>query len=106
MHDKAPTPTTTTCKPARDVGRRAFLKLGGDSLLALGMPSILNNSFAKAQDMSKSANNFYSSDAVTLQKATFKNQYQMSVAGNLLIPRNMDRNAKLPAIVVGHPMGA
>jgi fermentation-respiration switch protein FrsA (DUF1100 family) len=30
----------------------------------------------------------------------------MTVAGNLFIPRTLDRNRKNPAIVVGHPMGA
>ena len=32
--------------------------------------------------MSNGANNFYTSDRVTVQKVTFKNQYQMNVAGN------------------------
>jgi hypothetical protein len=61
---------------------------------------------AFAADMSKGADNFYRSDTVTMQKVTFKNQYQMNVAGNLFIPKNLNRNAKNPAIVVGHPMGA
>jgi len=56
--------------------------------------------------MSNGAANFYTSDRVTVQKVTFKNQYQMNVAGNLFIPKNLNRNAKSPAIVVGHPMGA
>ena len=57
-------------------------------------------------DTSRGADNFYSSDRVTVQKVTFKNQYQMNVAGNLFVPNDLDRNAKHPAIVVGHPMGA
>lgn len=56
--------------------------------------------------MSNGADNFYTSEKVTVQKVTFKNQYQMNVAGNLFTPKNLDRNAKSPAIVVGHPMGA
>ena len=56
--------------------------------------------------MANGANNFYRSDQVTVQKVTFKNQYQMKVAGNLFTPKNLNRNAKSPAIVVGHPMGA
>lgn len=56
--------------------------------------------------MSNGADNFYTSEKVTVQKVTFKNQYQMNVAGNLFAPKNLDRNAKSPAIVVGHPMGA
>jgi fermentation-respiration switch protein FrsA (DUF1100 family) len=57
-------------------------------------------------DMSNGADNFYTSDKVTVQKITFKNQYQMNVGGNLFIPKTLNRNAKNPAIVVGHPMGA
>lgn len=57
-------------------------------------------------DMANGANNFYRSDRVTVQKVTFKTQYQMKVAGNLFTPKNLNRNSKSPAIVVGHPMGA
>jgi uncharacterized protein len=57
-------------------------------------------------DMARGTNNFYRSDRVTVQKVTFKNQYQMTVAGNLFIPKSIDRSTKNPAIVVGHPMGA
>jgi fermentation-respiration switch protein FrsA (DUF1100 family) len=59
-----------------------------------------------AQDMSNGAANFYRSDKVTVQKVSFKNQYQMKVTGNLFVPDAMNWNAKNPAIVVGHPMGA
>ena len=41
-----------------------------------------------------------------MQKVTFKNQYQMKVAGNLFVPKNLDRSDRHAAIVVGHPMGA
>jgi len=57
-------------------------------------------------DKSNGADNFYTSDRVSVQKVTFKNQYQMNVAGNLFIPKTLNRNVKNPAIVVGHPMGA
>ena len=56
--------------------------------------------------MSNGADNFYTSDKVTVQKVNFKNQYQMNVSGNLFIPKNLDANTNSPAIVVGHPMGA
>lgn len=56
--------------------------------------------------MSNGADNFYTSNNVVMHKVTFKNQYQMSVAGNLFIPAHLEPNKKLPAIVVGHPMGA
>lgn len=89
-----------------DVGRRHLLKMAGAGVAALGTMSILDVPSAKAQDMSNGADNFYKSDRVTLEKVTFKNQYQLNVAGNLFIPNNLDRNAVNPAIVVGHPMGA
>lgn len=89
-----------------DIGRRNFLQLAGAGAAALGMMSVVDIRFAKAQDMSNGANNFYTSDRVTLQNVTFKNQYQMKVAGNLFLPKDANRNAKMPAIVVGHPMGA
>ena len=47
-----------------------------------------------AGDMSNGADNFYKSDKVTVQKVTFKNQYQMNVAGNLFVPKDLDRSAK------------
>lgn len=56
--------------------------------------------------VAEGADNFYKSDQVTTQRVTFKNQYNMQVAGNLFIPKALDQNAKHPAIIVGHPMGA
>jgi fermentation-respiration switch protein FrsA (DUF1100 family) len=61
---------------------------------------------AKAADLSNGANNFYKSDKVTVEKVAFENQYKMKVAGNLFTPNDLDRSAKNPAIIVGHPMGA
>jgi fermentation-respiration switch protein FrsA (DUF1100 family) len=83
-----------------------LLKLTGATVAALGMTLGLHIPLAKAQDMPNGADNFYTSDRVTVQKVTFKNQYQMDVAGNLFTPNSLDHNAKYPAIVVGHPMGA
>lgn len=57
-------------------------------------------------DISNGADNFYTSDKVTVQKVTFTNQYQMEVTGNLFVPNDLDRNTKNAAMVVGHPMGA
>jgi fermentation-respiration switch protein FrsA (DUF1100 family) len=91
--------------PGANVGRRDLLKLTAAGAAALGM-SVVHIPFAAAQDMSNGANNFYVSDRVTLQKVAFNNQYRMKVGGNLFIPKALDRRAKNPAIVVGHPMGA
>jgi uncharacterized protein len=49
---------------------------------------------------------FKVSDNVTLYSVTFKNLYNMNVAGHLFIPKNLDTNKKHAAIIVGHPMGA
>jgi uncharacterized protein len=56
--------------------------------------------------MSRGADNFYQSDKVNMQKVEFKNQYNMTVVGNLFVPKNLAQNEKVPAIIVGHPMGA
>ena len=88
-----------------DAVRRGLLKTGA-GLATLGVVSLIDLPFAKAQDMTNGANNFYTSDRVTLQKVTFKTQYQMNVAGNLFTPKTLDRTSRHPAIVVGHPMGA
>ncbi len=105
MNDKNETESLVQI-PASGIDRRHLLKMSGAGVAALGAMSILNIPFAKAQDMSSGADNFYTSDRVTLQKVTFKTQYQMNVAGNLYLPKDLDRNGKSPAIIVGHPMGA
>ena len=75
--------------------------------MALGLVlSTTGVGVASAADMSNGADNFYKSDKVTMQKVTFKNQYNMKVTGNLFIPKGLNQNAKNPAIIVGHPMGA
>ncbi|MFC0338904.1 hypothetical protein SAMN05421848_0424 [Kushneria avicenniae] len=56
--------------------------------------------------MADDAQNFYQSDRVDAQAVTFQTLYQTAVAGNLFVPRNLDRSTTHPAIVVGHPMGA
>ena len=43
-------------------------------------------------DTSNGADNFYTSDRVTVEKVTFKNQYRMYVIGNLFVPKTIDRN--------------
>lgn len=72
--------------------------------LLLGL--FISSFAATGADMSNGADNFYRSDKVTQQKVTFKNQYQMNVTGNLFMPKESPPNARYPAIIVGHPMGA
>ncbi|SCD19116.1 Fermentation-respiration switch protein FrsA [Proteiniphilum saccharofermentans] len=49
---------------------------------------------------------FTVSDNVEMYRVSFRNQYDMNVAGHLFISKDLNRNAKNPAIIVGHPMGA
>ncbi|RZI78594.1 MAG: alpha/beta hydrolase, partial [Rubrivivax sp.] len=60
----------------------------------------------RSRPLANGADNFYTSSQVTVRKVSFRNQYQMAVAGNLYVPRDLDRKKRSPAIVVGHPMGA
>src|SRR2546427_10839299 len=39
-------------------------------------------------DMSKGADNFYTSDRVSVQRVAFKNQYKMNVVGNLFVAKD------------------
>jgi fermentation-respiration switch protein FrsA (DUF1100 family) len=91
--------------------RREFLKSAGTCVAALGVLSVAGSAaFAAGNppvpNLSHGANNFFKSEKVTAQKVTFNNQYQMKVVGNLFTPKGLDRHAKHPAIIVGHPMGA
>ena len=97
--------TTIEENDSLDLSRRQMDKLTGAGAAALAMTSVLGGA-ARAQDMSNGADNFYTSDKVTVQKVGFKDQYQMKVGGNLFIPRTLNRHAKNAAIIVGHPMGA
>lgn len=65
-----------------------------------------SNSLPMKEISGKNYTTFKVSDKVTMYAVTFRNQYQMQVAGHLFIPNNMDRKTKNPAIIVGHPMGA
>ncbi|MBE9182972.1 alpha/beta hydrolase [Oculatella sp. LEGE 06141] len=65
-----------------------------------------NQIFAQQSAVVEGADNFYKSDQVTMQRVTFRNQYNMQVVGNLFIPKDLDQNTNHPAIIVGHPMGA
>lgn len=75
-------------------------------MLASVSATTLTTSAAVAQDMSNGADNFYKSTQLDVQKVRFKNKLGMEVVGNLFVPKNLDRSAKAPAIIVGHPMGA
>jgi uncharacterized protein len=99
--------------PAISAGRRDFLKTTGTYVAALGVMSLTSGAAFAAQNRARSemttipsgADNFYTSELVTSQKVSFPTQYKMKVTGNLFVPKNRPAG-RLPAIVVGHPMGA
>lgn len=72
---------------------------------ALGAVSALGAPLAHAQPPA-GADNFYTSDRVDIQKVTFRNQYGMSIVGNVFAPKGLNRGTRTAAILVGHPMGA
>ena len=76
------------------------------TFVSLALVAALQMLPAAAQNLSYGANNFYRSDNVTVHPITFPSQYQMTVAGNLFLPDNLDRSINASAIVVGHAMGA
>ena len=84
--------------------------MAGTGAAAAGMLAAAGDAHAAtsagAAGKPKDADNFYTSDKVSVQKVSFKNQYQMTVAANLFVPKALDRRKRSPAIVVGHPMGA
>ncbi len=82
-----------------------LVTLLGMAAAVLGVVSVAP---ARAQEirMPADAANFYTSDQVSVQPVSFKNQYAMDLAGNLFLPRGMDQHTKHAAIIVGHPMGA
>ncbi len=81
-----------------------ILKQLGMMTSVLGMISAA--AVASAQSNPADADNFYKSKNVIVRAVIFKNQYKMTVAGNLFLPTGMDQTAKRAAIIVGHPMGA
>lgn len=79
------------------------------SWLLLALIALFGGLFSKTvlgAEMINRADNFYKSNIVTTQKVIFKNQYNMSITGNLFMPKNFNKETKMPAIIVGHPMGA
>lgn len=71
--------------------------------LAATLPMTFGTSLSFAQ---ADADNFYKSHALDTEKVSFPNLYKMKVSGTLFRPVNMKADAKYPAIIVGHPMGA
>lgn len=102
------------------VSRRGLMKLTGAGAAVLGLSGVAGMAAAgdataapggsrndlEPGDTSNGADNFYTSDQVTIKKISFRNNYEMKIVGNLFLPNNLDRRLSSPALVVGHPMGA
>lgn len=89
------------------------------SLIALTSLLLSGQAFAQKKENEKSSKTivmeqispaayttFKVSDKVTIYKVRFQNQYKLTVAGHLFIPKGLDQSRKHAAIIVGHPMGA
>ena len=91
-----------------------YSNLKGDNMMCamkqLGMTAAIIGTMSAApvlaQEIPADASNFYKSESVTVRQVTFPNQYNMNIAGNLFLPKNLDQKTKHAAIIVGHPMGA
>ncbi|MDG6895575.1 alpha/beta hydrolase [Volucribacter amazonae] len=80
-------------------------------LLSLLMAGSLISPFSYAQEQNMSYptgyQNFYQSQQVQIEKVRFANPYGIEIVGNLVLPKGFERTqGKLPAIVIGHPLGA
>lgn len=83
-----------------------FITLTAVLLYATANAQSTSNNVQMKEISAKDYTTFKVSDKVALYAVSFKNQYNLQVAGHLFIPKNLDRKAKNAAIVVGHPMGA
>ena len=72
----------------------------------LGTALFVGTATADAADMSRGANNFYTSEKVNVETVKFNNMHGMEIVGTLFTPKQMDNGKKYPALVVGHPFAA
>ncbi|EKJ94924.1 hypothetical protein C241_16713 [Bradyrhizobium lupini HPC(L)] len=90
---------------AASIDRRNLLKLTGIGLTAIGGMSVAAASPGHAQGAGEWDKVFPKSDRVDHQKVTFKNRFDITVAADLYVPKNLDRSQRHAALVVGHPYG-
>lgn len=65
------------------------------------MPRLITNMRSRREQTT-----IYHSYDVSQQQISFLDQYKMKIAGTLFISYSIRQDEKLPAIIVGHPMGA
>lgn len=78
----------------------------GHVVLVMTMFAFGGSTMAATYTPPADADNFYKSDKLVMEPVTFPNQYKMEMCGDLFLPKDLDKNKKYPAIIVGHPMGA
>jgi uncharacterized protein len=83
-----------------------ILIISGQAYTQTAQNGQLGRTEAMEQIMPEGYTTFKVSSNVAMYRVAFKNQYKMSVAGHLFIPKNLDQGQKHSAIIVGHPMGA
>lgn len=60
---------------------------------------------AMAQNQQNSGKTFSASEKVTIEKVSYKKRYDISVVGDMYLPKDIDRSKKYAAIIAGHPFG-
>lgn len=80
--------------------------IGKKIAIAAVTATVFSSKLGAAQNMSYGADNFYRSENVTMQPINFPTQNQMTIAGNLFVSDEFNYSVEMPAVVVGHPMGA
>lgn len=65
--------------------------------------AMAGTSFAVEREASEKT--FPPSERVTVEKVAFRNRLDITVVGDMYLPKDMDRNKTYAAIIVGHPFG-
>lgn len=86
------------------VDRRRLLTLTCAAVAAVGAVS-LGSDEARAQYAGVWDKKFPKSDAVDHRKVTYRNRLGIDLVADLYFPKNIDRNRRHPALIVGHPYG-
>ncbi|RUM24408.1 alpha/beta hydrolase [Rhizobium vallis] len=84
--------------------RRSLLKIGGLTAATVGVLA-MGSAAAEAAASETWDKTFPKSDKVDHQKVSFYNKLGIMLVADLYVPKNADRSARHPAIVVGHPYG-
>ena len=101
---------TKSSRPARRGIRPAFAAaLATFSMIALTSCASSSGETAQGNAVDTQTQpwdkTFPQSDRVDVEKVTFDNRLGITLVGDLYVPKNIDRSAAHPAIIVGHPYG-